>query len=458
MSGSTPPAPGPPREFSMPDIVCDRLETGLDLRIIEQTGSPLVSAELVLDAGEGGLSGDRAGLSVLSAAALDGGTRSRSGSEMARALEQLGSGVAASAGWDDLTLSFSALPDRFEDVLGLLAERIREPSFPESELARVRDQRLAAIEQWQSDPSALASIAMMGEIFHGDVPYARPLAGTQDTVSTFGVAEVRGHADSQFQPEKGGIAVVGPLSAERISTSVKAVLGDWVGAPARDSRVRSAPRYSGQGVLILDRPGSVQSEIRLGHIGIARDSSDYFPLRVFNAVLGGTFTSRLNLNLRERNGFTYGVRSSFRARLGSGPFTVSTGVGTDSTVAAVRETVHEIRCLLQDGPTEDETSAVKEFMVGVFPLMMETSSQLAARLGELFPYRLPDDYHATWRDQISAITPLDALEAGRRNLRPEQLRVVVVGDASNIRNGLEGLDFGPVEVISAAEWAGSVGR
>jgi zinc protease len=197
----------------------------------------------------------------------------------------------------------------------------------------------------------------------------------------------------------------------------------------------------------VDRPGSVQAELRIGHLGIARSSPDYFPLRVFNAVLGGTFTSRLNLNLRERNGFTYGVRSAFRTRRARGPFVVSTGVGTDVAVAAVRECLAEIDTILADGPTEAEVAAVKDYLIGVFPLTMETTSQLAGQMGNLVTHDLPDDYYARWRDEMAAVGASEAREAGRRCLRPGDLRIVVVGDAAALRGGLEELGVGPVETV-----------
>jgi len=316
----------------------------------------------------------------------------------------------------------------------------------------VRDQRLAAIEQRRSDPSMLATVAIHSEIFASRVPYSRPLAGTQESVSSFDSSSLRGYAEARIRPLGGGMAVAGPIPAESVEASVARVFGGWTGAPEVTSEVEAAPRHPGPGVLILDRPGAVQSEIRLGHVGIERASPDYFPLRVFNGVLGGTFTSRLNLNLRERNGFTYGVRSSFRARRGRGPFTVATGVGTEHTVDAVREAFSEIRHLLDGGPSPDEIEAVKDYLVGVFPLTVETTGQLAGRLGELFPYGLPDDYHARWRDQISGVSAAGAHEAGRRNLRPGDLRVVVVGDSGAMRSGLEALGLGSVETIPAAEW------
>ena len=196
----------------------------------------------------------------------------------------------------------------------------------------------------------------------------------------------------------------------------------------------------------MHRPGAVQSEIRIGHPAVSRDTPDYFQLVVLNTILGGAFTSRLNLNLREKHGFTYGVRSRFAFRRAAGPFTISTAVGTDVTAAAVREAFAETEALVAKGPTESEVEAARDYMAGVFPLRLETTGQIASRIAELLVYRLPDDYHARYRDEIRAVTIDGVAAAARRRLHPGAMTVVVVGDADKVGSELEGLGLGPVDV------------
>jgi predicted Zn-dependent peptidase len=209
------------------------------------------------------------------------------------------------------------------------------------------------------------------------------------------------------------------------------------------------PRFEGATVHVIDRPGAVQSEIRVGHPGATMKDPDHFALTVMNTILGGAFTSRLNLNLRERHGFTYGVRSRFAFRRSAGPFTVSTAVGTEVTAPAVREILSELRVMAEDGPTDAEVEAARDYIAGIFPLRVETSAQVAARVAELLVYDLPDDYHATYRDRIRAVTRDAATAAARRHLHPERATVVVAGAADAVTPALEALAIGPVTVHPA---------
>ena len=197
---------------------------------------------------------------------------------------------------------------------------------------------------------------------------------------------------------------------------------------------------------MVHRPGSVQSEIRVGHVGVERTTPDYFPLSIANMVLGGTFSSRLNLNLRERHGFTYGVRSHFSFRSRPGPFEISTAVGNDVTAPAVSEIFTELEAFAERGPTPDEVAAARDFAAGVFGLQLETAGQIASRVTQLVIFGLPDSYFDDYRGRLRAVTAGDAAEAAKRHMRPADAQVVVVGDADVVRAPLEALDVGPVEV------------
>ena len=201
---------------------------------------------------------------------------------------------------------------------------------------------------------------------------------------------------------------------------------------------------------VVDRPGSVQSEIRIGHVGVARNDPDYFPLSVANLVLGGMFTSRLNLNLRERNGFTYGVRSRFVHRSRPGLFQVSTAVGNAVTAPAVREILAELAAITEDGATQEEVRAARDYAAGIFGLQLETAGQVATRVAQLVVYGLPDGYFDRYREEIRSVTAERALEAVRRHVRPHEAQVVIVGDAAEIRGPLEKLGVGPVEILAAS--------
>ena len=444
------PTPGVIRRFDFPPVQTDRLSNGLEMRSVQAHRLPIVTVSLVVDAGEATLSGDRAGLAVLTGDALEGGTATRSGADLAEALESIGAGLSVGTGWDATAISLSCLPDRLDEAMSILAEVVLSPGFPADEVDRVRGQRLAAIQQRKMDPASIATDAARRLTYAEGVPYGRPLGGEAESVTPFGREAAAGFVEARYRPGNAGLVVVGDLDHGEAKALAERCFGDWTGeAPERRTHTPE-PRARERRVVIVDRPDAVQSEIRIGHVGQPRSTPDYFPLLVFNTILGGAFTSRLNLNLRERHGFTYGVRSSFAFRRDAGPWTVSTAVGTEVTADAVREAVGEVEGLLSEGPTEEEVQASRDYMAGIFPLRLETTGQIASQIAELIIYDLPDDYHATYRDKIREVTRDQALEAARRCIRPDEITVVVGGDAKAVRGPLEELGLGPVEVEEAS--------
>lgn len=446
--GSAPPSPGEIRPFSFPEVLPGRLENGLETRVARLPQVPMASASVVLNAGESWLSDDRAGLAVLAGDALEGGTEQRSGADLAEALESLGASLSVSTGWDSTTISLSCHADRLAEAFPILAEVIREPAFPEDEVARIRNQQLASLEQRRMVPSKLALDHALREIYADGVPFGRPVGGVTEAVQEMGPAAATGFVEEAYRPGDGGLVVAGDVDEGEVLGLAREHLGGWSGTGRGRPEFETAPRSRERRIVVVDRPGSVQSELRMGHVGIQRASGDYFPLLVFNALLGGTFTSRLNQRLREERGFTYGVRSRFRTRRLPGPFIISTAVETAVTADAVKDTIGVLQEVLEEGPTEKEVASARDYIVGVFPLRFETTSQVSSRVAELIVYGLPEDYHATYRDRVREVTPDSALEAARRNLRPDEIAVVIAGDADEIRGPLEALDLGPVEVVA----------
>ena len=443
------PPSGPIRSFDFPAVDRRALPNGLDLRVARMTRLPVVSAKLFVRGGESALGLERAGLSVLTGEALDGGTERRSGSELAEALERIGARLSVAAGWEGTSIGLSCLADRLPAALAILAETVTEPGFPQEEVDRAKEQHLAGIRQRAMDPAASADDAALPRYFADGVPYGRPVDGTAASVSGLGRDHLRGYADANYRPERGGLIVVGDVEPDEVAVMAAECFDGWRGAPASEEDFEVAPALRERRIWIVDRPGSVQSEIRVGHVGAQRATPDYFTLSIANMILGGMFTSRLNLNLRERNGFTYGVRSRFSLRSRPGPFQVSTAVGNDVTAAAVREIVSELELMAERGPLEAEVTAARDYAAGVFGLQLETAGQVATRIAQLVIYGLPDDYFDHYRDAVRAVTVEGSAAAARAYLRPREAQVVLVGDASAIRGPLEALDLGPVDVTPA---------
>ena len=444
------PQPGPVRSFDFPPVISSTLSNGLTLRMARMTRVPLVSVSVVLDAGESALGDPLAGLAVLSGDGLDGGSKRLPGPDLAEALEGIGSSLAVGTGWDATAVSLTCVAERLVEGVELLSEALLSPAFPEDEIDRLRNQRLAAIRQRQMDPGSLADDAAIHAFYADSSPYHRPLAGTHDSVSGIGPDEIRSWVKDRYLPAGAGLVVVGDVEPAEVEALIQDRCGSWTGGQPERTDTPDEPRSRERRVVVVDRPGSVQSEIRIGQVGVPRSTPHFFPLKVFNTILGGAFTSRLMLNLREERGFTYGVRSRFSFRRGSGPFGISMAVATEVTAPAVAEAFSELEGLLDGGPTDAEVERARDYIAGVFPLQLETTGQVAARIGELQVYGLPDDYFGSYRDRIREVTTQGALEAGRAVIRPDEFLVVVAGDAGSIRGPLEELNLGPVEVIPPA--------
>lgn len=441
-----PPDPGEIRPFHLPPVREDRLSQGLELRVLREARVPLVSGCLVLDAGEASLEMEQAGLAVLTGDALQGGTELRSGAELALALECLGTSLNISTGWDATTLSFTCTAERLEPTLALVAEVVRRPAFPLEEVDRVRRQRLAAIRQRLMDPGSLADDEADRVLFPRDHPYHRPLAGTEASIRGVTPEDSREWVAARYRPGRGGLVLVGDLDVADAHRLLKRHFGSWEGTPESRGELVGVVPPAPRPIVVVHRPGAVQTELRLVYPGPGRKHPDRLSLQVANAILGGAFTSRLNLNLRERHGFTYGARSNFTHRRRGGLFLLSTAVETRVTAAALRETMGELDRFVTDGPDETEVARARDYLAGVFPLRMETTGQLAARIAELLIYDLPMDEYHRYRDRVREVTREGALEAFRTHVDPASIPIVLCADADAVTGELEGLGLGPVEV------------
>ncbi len=443
---NTPPPPGPIRPYEFPAVVDDRLGNGMGVRVVHKLPFRLVTAMVVLRAGETSVSPGREGLALLAGHALEGGSTRLSGTRLARRLEDIGASFGTATGWDSTTVAVSCLAEHLGDAMPLLAEMVRSPAFDAAEFDRYKAQRLATAAHRRMDPASLAADSHARFIYAEGDTYARPVGGTETSLSTVESGHARDYAAARYGPAQAELVVVGDVESREARHIAEQGFGDWSAMvdPPPEAVVRG--REPERAIHVVHRPGSVQSEIRLGHIGVSRFIEDYLPLTVVNLVLGGSFSSRLNLNLRERHGFTYGVRSMFAARRDRGPFAVSTAVENSVTAAAVREMVKEIEALAESGPTSGEVDAATRYLAGVFPLRMETTGQVASRIASLIVFGLPGDYYRSYRERVREVTRDDAAEAARRYIRPQTLRTVVVGDADAVGPGLEDLKIGPVTV------------
>jgi zinc protease len=448
---ATPPGPGVLRPFHFPAIEREPLDNGIPVLSAHTNGLPVVTLGLLLPAGGVNEAAEQAGLAALSSALLESGAGSLGAAEIADTLELLGVQLSVNTSWDVTEVELTGLTSQIEPALEVLADLVCRPTFPDAEVERLRGQHLAGILQRRAEPRGLANEMAAQWIFSDETPFSRALGGTTSSLSGLTRQDITTFHAARYTPFGATIVVAGDLSAERARELAAGAFGNWVGPVAEAARVKVAPRLRERRIVIVDRPGSVQSEIRVGQVGLARSTPDFFPVMVMNAILGGAFTSRLNLNLRERQGFTYGVSSGFAMRREPGPFLISTAVQTEVTAAALTEIWREVEGIRSGPVREEEVEDARNYLAGVFPLRLQTTEGVASRIAEVALHRLPDDYFESYRDRILEVDVASVERVAVQHLHPEEMVVVIVGDAARIRDSLESLDTGPVEVTSATE-------
>ncbi len=439
------PAPAPVRDFLFPSVLRDTLPNGLAVLAVPTGDLPVVTFQLVVHAGGEHDAAETSGLAYLTARALEAGTRTRSADRLAWEFEKLGAELEISVVWDYAALSVTAPADRAEAAVALLAEVVIDPAFAPSEVERLKHEQLAELLQREAEPRALANDQAIGFIFAPASPYQRPLHGLRDTVRSLDAQHVRAAHEMHWRAGNAALLGVGAIDQDTLRHLAGRHFGTWSGS-AQPAHVSATSADSRARVHLVHRAGSVQSEIRVGHVGVPRKTRDYYALVIANSILGGAFTSRLNMNLREKHGFTYGVRSGFAFRKAPGPFMIQTAVATDVTARALDEIWKETTGLLQEGPTADELKSARDYLSGTVPLELQTTEQIADRASEIFVFDLPTDYFALYRAELRQVTPEQALNAARAHVRPTEFVVTIVGDAHVLEQDIGALQIGNVEV------------
>jgi zinc protease len=441
-----PPPSGTVRPFRFPPFLRGRLSNGLTVLAAASRRAPLVDLALIFPAGAEGEPPALAGLASMTAALLDEGSRDRDALAIAAAVADLGGRLGSGADWDSASVEAEMLSRHVEEGLALLAEVATRPIFPPAEIERQLRRRAAELLRRKSDPGYLADERLLVAIY-GEAPYGRTVLGDEATLARLDREAIAGWFASRYGLAGATLVAVGDLDPEELVVRAEALLGGLPAGAAASAPTVAVPAPGPLRVEIVDRPRAAQTELRLGHAGIERAHPDYVPLTVLNALLGGKFTSRINLNLRERNGFTYGAHSRFDCRRGAGPFVVRTAVATAVAGAATREAIGEIRRLRDEPVGAEELADARRYVVGTFPYTMQTSSGLGDRLETIAIYGLPDDAYDRFLAEAAAVDAPTLQEMARRHLRPDELAVVAVGPAEELAPQLEGI--GPVTVHGA---------
>jgi len=442
------PSPTAPRSYNFPEFERRTLPNGMRLVVAPVAKLPLVSITAVVDAGASAEREGQDGVAALTAQLLLEGAAGLDGAALTDRFERIGTSVDAHADWDAATISLTALAERLSDALALVRDLLRSPDFPDREVARLKDERIAELLQLRAEPGALADEHLSRAVYAPTARYATPAAGSAASVRALTRDVVRGFYAERYRPATTTLVMAGDVSVDRAADLVGALFGDWHGdvgpALARAADTSPITRIT----RVIAKADAPQSELRVGHAGLPRRHSDYFEATVMNAVLGGLFSSRINLNLREVHGYTYGAFSAFEWRRAAGPFVIQTAVKSDVTGAAVREILHEIERMRSEEISTDELTLATSYLDGVFPIRYETTSAIATALSNLVIHDLPDHFYDDYRARVRAVTTEDVLRAAQRHLHPDQLRIVVVGDPAVIVAPLSEIPGAPVEIVT----------
>ena len=459
------PLPGGGREpaFHMPPIERGRLSNGMEVFLVEKHELPLVNVHVVFPAGRSQDPVDKPGLAELTAAVWDEGTQQRSAEDIATQLADIGASLSVGCDWDTSTVRLFTLRHHLGRALDLAGDVLRHPTFPAAELERQRANTLGRMTQIRNEPLALGPIAVHQLLYGPDHSYGHPQLGNPGVLHRLTSDDLAGFYRSHAQPELAGLIAVGDVTMQQLLPELERVLGGWKSSqPVQregDSPIFSArksgqspepqfpfspPKLTPTSLIAIDKPGAAQSVIHVALIGAERSSPDYFPLIVMNSIFGGQFSSRLNLNLRERLGYTYGAKSLLDWRVhGPGPFYALASVQTAVTASAVAEFLKELEEMAGRRPVEaKELDFCRKYLTRGYAASFETSGQMANQLETLFAFKLPDDYFNTVVPGIEAVTADDVLRVAKKVLTLDRLSIVVVGDRKTIEPELRKLPVG----------------
>ncbi len=448
---SHPPAIGPVPAVHVPAVEKRTLSNGLAVWVVGMHKVPTVQLELAVRAGSASDPEGKFGLASLTADMLDEGAGDRTALQIADAIDFLGAELTTTAAVDAAFADLHVPVARLADALPVFADVIARPTFPDAELKRVREERLTSLIQARDDPEQLVRFAFPRIVYGPRHRYGTAQIGTAASLQGLAVADLEAFHAAAFRPSNATLVVTGDTDANTIVPMLERTLGQWKGTPgSAPAAVSTAPQLTARHVYIIDKPGAAQSQIQIGWVGVARSTPDYFALRVLNTILGETFTSRLNANLREQHGYAYGAGSTFEMRKAAGPFYAAAGVQTDKTSEAVKEFFNELMRIHQPVGAE-ELAKAKSFLALQLPRVFETTRRVASAFSQVYVYNLPADYYETYGEHVAAVSAADVKRVADKYIQPDKFAVVIVGDRKVIEPGVRALNLGPVSIVTAEE-------
>ena len=440
-----PPAPGPAPALRLPIPKQFQLSNGLTVLMVEQHSLPIVSANLIVLCGSDRNAPEQPGMASFTAEMLDEGTMKRSALQIAADCDQIGASLSSGSSTDLSHVAVRTLKRNVGAAFELASDILLNPAFDPAEIERIRHDRLTHILQQKDNPGSLAAKVFFDSVYGTTHPYGCLDIGTEESNRRINRDCLIRFWESGYLPANSALVVAGDITEPELRDLAEKHFGGWT----RTGPVPEFPAVPGKPkrrVVIVERPDAPQTVLRIGHIGVSRSNHDYVAIDVMNTALGGLFSSRINLNLREKHGYTYGASSAFVFRRGPGPFLVGTSVRTDVTAPAVKEIFFEIERMRTSEVTPEELQTAKDSISRSLPGLFETTPESASSIGQLFVHGLPLDYYHELPEQIEHVSAPLVHRVARTYLSPEDAVIVAVGDRGRIERELEKLDLGPIEI------------
>ncbi len=440
-----PPQLGPAPTITLPPIVRRTLPNGLTLVVVEHHELPIVDLVMVVGTGTEADPPRHSGLASLTAQLLREATTTRTPPQLADQLAFLGARLSSTSGWDLSQVAMHVPAAQLDSGLALFADILLRPAFAANDVDRLKKQRLTELLQVKDRPPQIADRIYASVLYGGVHPYGQPATGTEASTRAITRSDITRFYQTYFRPNNATLIVVGDVNADDMERRARTLFSGWTRRNVPETRYPQSAAATKPTVVIVDKPGAPQSSIRIGAIGVARSTPDYFALQVMNTILGGSFTSRLNQNLRERRGYTYGARSAFGMRRREGPFTASAEVTGTKTDSSLVEFMNELRAI-RDSISPQELERAKRYLQLQLPGNFETTQSIAFQLVPLVVYGLPLEYYSSYVQNIEAVTGDDLQRVARRYVDPARMSFVIVGDRATIEQGVRALNLGPISI------------
>jgi len=448
---SAPPALGPAKNVQLPPIQRFSLSNGLNVVLMEKHSVPMVQVNLLIQSGSFDDPQGKEGLSSFAMDLLDEGAGAYSALALADEIEFLGANISTYSSNFYSGVNCSAPVARLDKTLQLMSDIVLRPAFSETEIERVRKLRLNGLLQAHDEPNTIALRAFYKYLFDASTPYGK--FASEASITSYSKDDLVSYHKNAFTAGNSTLIVVGDTKREQITALLEKHFASYSKGTTPKTQKNISAQVKSRSVYIVDKPGSAQSVIRIGRIGIARNDADYSAVEVMNTILGGSFTSRLNSNLREQHGYSYGAGSGFSAWPVAGPFTASSSVQTDVTGPALGEFFKEFSRMRQTMPQEDFERG-KNYVALGYAENFETNRSIASSLAEMILYTLPENYFNTYVEKTLNVSKKSVEAAAKKHIVPDKMLIVIVGDREKIEAGINKLKLGKITVLSIEDVLG----